>query len=275
MAIFSDLVQLGFDTFPKKPNAPAAPNVNPQAAEQRTAQGNLDTLPTLEEIARGVDTFNLSQRNKALTTAIPGYTNLVAGAGGTLGSWLRGEIPQDVAAQVNRSSAAQALAGGYGGSGMQDTLTARDLGLTSLDLQKAGVSALPSYLGTVGSLAIPKPFDVTSGFLTPGQDIAAEQFNELNRYSQTWLQNQLDALPDPAMAAIAKDVGGIADIAGTALLAWAGGGIGGMIGGAGGASAGAQLGARAGGAGSNESGLFGNLFGSGGGGGGGGMDFSF
>lgn len=185
----------------------------------------------------------------------------MADASGTLGSWLQGQIPADVAGQVGRTDTAKAIAGGYGGSPLANNLTLRDLGLTSLDMQRMGEQALPGFLGNVAGLAVPQPFDVTSGMLTPGQDLSAEQFNEMNRFSQQWLQDRLSSLPDPATAAISKDVGGIADLAGTALLAWAGGGIGGLSGM--GASAGSMLGAQAGGAGPQQGAMFGSIFGGG------------
>lgn len=260
MAIFSDLIQQAMGGFPTIPKAPNAPYVDPQAAQSRTAAGNLSELPTLEQIASGVDTFNLSQRNKALTSAIPGYTNLVADASGTLGSWLQGQIPADVAGQVGRTDAAKAIAGGYGGSPLANNLTLRDLGLTSLDMQRMGEQALPGFLGHVTGLAVPQPFDVTSGMLTPGQDLSAEQWNAMNQFSQQWLQNRLSSLPDPATAAISKDVGGIGDLAGTALLSWAGGGIGGL---AGMGTAGSMLGAQVGGAGPQQGAMFGSIFGGG------------
>lgn len=266
LGIFGDLVIDAMGGFPKKPDVPTAPNVNPQKEQLNTAQGNLAALPTLEEIASGVDSFNLSQRNKALTAAIPGYTNLVAGESGTLGSWMRGEIPNDVIGQVERSGAAHAIEGGYGGSQMATNLTARDLGLTSLDLQGRAMSALPSYLNTVGNLAVPKQFDVTSGFLTPQQDISTQQWNELARFDQQWLNNQLKALPDPATAAIAKDVGGIADVVGTALLTWAGGIGGAAVGGAAGGAAGGALGGQMAGGSGNSPNYLGSIFGSFGGG---------
>ena len=55
---------------------------------------------------------------------------------------LAGQVPADVAQQIARSSAAAGLRGGYAGGGIGRNLTARDFGLTSLDLQKAGSDLL-------------------------------------------------------------------------------------------------------------------------------------
>lgn len=57
-------------------------------------------------------------------------------------SLLNGQIPADVAAQVQNSAAYSSLMGGFGGSNMAHALTARDLGQTSLSLQQQGAANL-------------------------------------------------------------------------------------------------------------------------------------
>lgn len=217
MGLFSDLIQQAMGTFPKKPNVPAAPNVNPQAAQSQSITGNQAALPGLEDLASATNQFNVGQRQSMLESAVPGYRKLTGGASNTLSDWLSGNLSPDVASAVRRNSNARSFAGGYGGSGMADALQARDLGLTSLDLQKMGVSALPGYLGTTAQIGMPRQFDPAAGFISPMEQIEASQWNESNRYGRDWLQNQLDSLPDPARAAIAKDVGGMADTVGSMI----------------------------------------------------------
>lgn len=191
----------------KTPKPYVAPHVDPQAVQQQTNAGNLAALPTLEEIASGVDSFNLAQRNKDLTAAIPGYTSLVADESGTLGSWLKGDPGQAVQDAWERRSVGKSIAGGFGGSDAARNLVSRDFIEGTVGFQKAGMQALPSFLGEIAGLAIPHPFDVTSGFLTPAQGISAQQWNEEQRATQEWLKNRLDALPDPLMAAVGQAVG--------------------------------------------------------------------
>lgn len=255
MGIFGDLVKMGFDSFPKIPDAPDAPYVSPQIAQADSIAGNQAVLPSLQNIGRDINSYNLTERAKALNAGIPDYKRLTGANTSLLEDQLSGKIPDDVAAQVQRRSNSRAYAGGYGGSPAADNLFARDLGLTSMDIQARGQANLPPWLSLMGNLNVPPQFNVEGGFISPGQQIAAQQWNETNRFSQQWLQNQLDSIPDPETAAIANDVAGIADLIGTAALAWAGGAIGGMAGGAAGSTAGSQLGGMMGG-----------------GGGGGGMD---
>lgn len=52
-----------------------------------------------------------------------------------------------------------------------------------------------------------RQFDVTSGFISPTQQISANQWNELYRYKQQALVNEIAALPDPLIAAVGEAVG--------------------------------------------------------------------
>lgn len=203
--------------FPSKPDVPSAPNVDPGVAQRAAVSNNQAALPGLEDLASGVNTFNTAQRRSMVDANIPGYENLTGGASGLLSNWLGGQISPDVASQVSRAAGARAYAGGYGGSGMADNLQARDLGLTSLDLQRAGMSALPGYLNTINNIAVPRQFDPTTEFLSPQEQIAASQWNESNRYSRDWLQNQLNSIPDPYTAAISGDLGQMADTVGSMI----------------------------------------------------------
>jgi hypothetical protein len=51
---------------------------------------------------------------------------------------MKGEVPIDVQQTLARTGAFQALQGGFGGSGMDRAMRARDMGLTSLDMSQTG-----------------------------------------------------------------------------------------------------------------------------------------
>lgn len=191
----------------KRPQVPAAPYVNPQAAQLRTITGNQQALTPLEQLASGVNTFNLGQRQQMVNTAIPGASGLIQTASGNLNDWLHGVIPSDVTASVARSGAARGIESGTPGSPFNANLVARDLGLTSLQLEQGATAALPGYLGGMANLLIPDQFNPASMFLTPGQDMTAEQWNEINRYRQQAVTNEIAAMPDPLFAAVGQAVG--------------------------------------------------------------------
>lgn len=119
-----------------------------------------------QELERQRNQFNAAELQKMLETSIPGYA-----AGQKLRvqnatDFLRGEIPVDVQQQIQRSTTARALEGGYGGSGMGRNLTARDLGLTSVDLMGRGAQ---QFAGIIGST----PMASLANYTWSPQQIAA------------------------------------------------------------------------------------------------------
>lgn len=80
-----------------------------------------------------------------LTTISPEVQALMSQAGKVTSSLLSGAISPDVQAQIERISAEQAIKGGLGMSSQAArNLTARDFGLTSMDLQQKGIEAARS-----------------------------------------------------------------------------------------------------------------------------------
>jgi hypothetical protein len=96
-----------------------------------------------------------------LNQLYPGATTQLGDISKTAGQYIRGQIPSDVQAAVQRATAQQANAGGYAGTGMATNLTARDFGRTSTDLINTGIGMYQGALGTAASM-IP-------GYINPGQ----------------------------------------------------------------------------------------------------------
>jgi hypothetical protein len=117
------------------------------------------------QTAPSIDQANLTQLQTLLNSVMPGYQNVFDQMRGTYGnmlgllpqmqapisSMLAGNVPQDVQDQIRRNAAFTSLIGGSAGAGTGATgaITARDLGLTSLDLTQKG-EALGSNLLTSG-----------------------------------------------------------------------------------------------------------------------------
>lgn len=105
-------------------------------------------LPRAQGISGSINSFNQDQLNAMLEKSIPGYSNIRNQQSGNIQNLLSGTIPDDVLAQIQRSSASRALQGGFGTGGARDSLTARDLGLTSLDLMNQGQGFANSLVGS-------------------------------------------------------------------------------------------------------------------------------
>lgn len=115
----------------------------------------LQQVPYADRLNKVLDLLNQKDNAAFQKTLSSADSNLIRNAGlfgANTGAYLRGEIPKDVADQVRRQSAYKSLVGGYGGSGMSKALTARDFGLTSLDLQKRGGDQLSQELGLAMTL---------------------------------------------------------------------------------------------------------------------------
>jgi len=106
------------------------------------------SLPEAQRITGQVNQGNSAAMRQLLSSGIPGYEGLQAQDLANIGSELRGELPPDVQAAIERATAAHSVAGGYGGTQVGRNLTARDLGRTSLDLMQRGGTDLSRVLQT-------------------------------------------------------------------------------------------------------------------------------
>lgn len=220
MANFLELV------FGQKPKTAPFTPTNLTDEQRKALEGNIANFPQFTELGDLYHDYLSSRFEKDL----PGYADILKKGASTTtqmldqgASMLRGEIPQDVLDQVYRSSAFKSFMGGFGGSQMASGRTARDLGLTSLDLIGRGAN-LASQGGNAAQLwtklAGGTTLDPSSMFTTPAQQAAITQRN--NEMQQQTLQNQfnVDASPDP----VAK---GISDTIMSLVGAYLGGGMGG------------------------------------------------
>lgn len=104
--------------------------------------------PRTRELEAQRNEFARAQLLESLGIQVPGYQEAQAKRAENALALLRGELPPDVAAQVQRQAASRAVSGGFAGSQAARNLTARDLGRTSLALQQAGGQQFANILGT-------------------------------------------------------------------------------------------------------------------------------
>ena len=202
-----------------KGSKPKIPELKPIdfAAEQRQAiQQNIASLEPATELAQKTTAAEQSQLEAQLRRAIPGYDQLVKQAGANIGAALRGEISPEVSAQVQRSTAGRALSGGFGaGSGFGRALTARDLGITSMQLQNQGLAQAQNFIQQQRAFGMTQPFSVSSMFITPAQRVGVMQQQQA-QYNRNLQAAQVAAMPDPTMAAIGSAISSAGGFAGGA-----------------------------------------------------------
>ena len=118
-------------------------------------------------------------------------TTQIGQAMDVISNYLRGEIPQDVKEQIMRNVAESAgagfnpaTAGKAGGFQTSQGQMARNLGLTSLDIQRQGLAAIPSIQGTaqnwqkLAKAFTAEPLDVGRlqlGYQTAGSEVGLQK----------------------------------------------------------------------------------------------------
>lgn len=180
-----------------KPVVPTLSTLNLSTEQQKALTANLQALPGSEQIASQVDLFNQQQINQILESVIPNYQAITGQVSSNIQSLTQGQIPTDVSQAVQRSDAAQAVAGGYSGTQAETNLTARDLGLTSLDLTQQGLASAEGWMKTASSIYQPGMFNVSSMFVSPEQMASFDVGQEQMQFQQQWMSNQIAAMPAP------------------------------------------------------------------------------
>ncbi len=195
----------GNAVFGSKPDvAPFVPT-DLGAEAKKAADANLANQPDIQAV---------------LEKILPGFGQMISqGSKNTL-SLLKGEIPQDVQDAVKRQSAYKAFRGGYGGSQMSNALTARDLGLTSLDLTGRGQNSAQQWAAI--SQGAQAPYT-----LSAGQQADVTTRNSLYDQAVKQFSFNVAAAPDPSAAGLFNLTSAIGSTAASFGMGSALGGIGG------------------------------------------------
>jgi hypothetical protein len=225
---------------------------------------------------------NMKQLQALLSQAMPGYQGVFSSLVGMLpgmqatqanmmtnaNQLLSGQVPTDVQQQIQRNAAYTSMVGGTAGAGLGTTgaITARDLGLTSLDMERQGQAAASAAIsagaGVMGAgtnlisfarnYLMPQPVDPTS--LLPLSDLLnASEWSKSAQFQAN--QAMYTGLANAAAARAGTAVGANS---GASAVSGALGGLSGLLSAGSGSSSG-SLGQ-----------LISGLFSGGGGGGGGG-----
>jgi hypothetical protein len=202
----------------KKMKVPELKPVDFEGEQKKAIGQNIAALQPATELAQKTTSAEQSILEQQLRRAIPGYDQLIAQAGQNIGASLRGEVSQDVQSQLQRSAAGRALGGGFGGgSGMGRALSARDLGLTSMQIQNQGLAQAQSFIQQQRSFGMVQPFSVSSMFVTPNQRIGFLQQQQSAQYGRDMAAAGVAASPDPRMSAIGSALSSAGGFAGGAL----------------------------------------------------------
>lgn len=177
----------------KKVNPPNYTPTDPGTEAGKAIAANQKNLPAATQLASATNEANQNELLKRLREAIPNFDKIQSNVSQNIADQTAGQLPKDVVDLINRSAAAQNVAGGVSGSGFGRNLAPRDLGLTSLQLMQQGFSNANQWLATQRATTIAPQFDVSNMFITPAQQIQATFANNAGQWNVNWLQTQLKA----------------------------------------------------------------------------------
>lgn len=181
---------------PKKVKVPELKPIDFEGEQKKAIGQNIAALQPATELAQKTTSAEQSILESQLRRAIPGYDQLIAQAGQNIGASLRGEVSMDVQSQLQRSAAGRALGGGFGGgTGMGRNLSARDFGLTSMQIQNQGLAQAQNFIQQQRTMGMAQPFSVSSMFITPNQRIGFMQEQQSRQYSRDMAAAQVAAQP--------------------------------------------------------------------------------
>lgn len=206
---------------------------------------NKNNLRGANWLSQSINTFNKGELDRMMQMTVPGYKKSIRLALKNTRSWIKGQVPEDVSDYVENRAAEKANRFGLGSDTVaRRSLTARDLGRTSLDLMREGENSLQRWISTARQNLIPTLHDPMEFLLTPTQytndiiaasNIAGQRAGILtgaqNTATNAYLQGeQAKISADQAMMqALAQ---GLESIAGVAAGGMTGGTAGGSMGGA-------------------------------------------
>jgi len=221
MAVIGSLIKGALGGYGKKPVVPQYTPVDPTEQQRQAVAGNLAVQPEAQKLAGRENQFNLQQLQSMLSSIMPGYQGMQEQIGTNIQAQLRGELPPDVAANIQGQAASRAIGGGYGGSGMHRKLVARDFGATSYQMTQQGLDSASRWMQVSAGVGMPQMMNASSMFLSPEQRVNYAFQNTQSQFQRDWVANQVRAMPDPFRAALGdafiQDEAAIMEMAGSMI----------------------------------------------------------
>lgn len=130
-----------------------AERVDAAKESKKALDYNLSNMGVYTDMAARLTSADTTARLNQLDTINPGWRDERDQAGAVNESWMRGEVSKDVQDVIGRTAAFQSvMSGGYGNGSNTRALSARDLGMTSVDLQMKGQENSRQWQSLMGQL---------------------------------------------------------------------------------------------------------------------------
>lgn len=168
---------------------PIVPELDFFGSYNQTIADNMGLLPGAQKLAGQTNQANLANLTSLFESLDPKYQDTLLTIGETLNRRAKGDIG-DLGEKVARSSAAKQVGAGVAGSPFARDWTARDLGLTTYDVERTATGDMAQWLSHLRKDAMPVPADVRENQINPAKRMEDD-------FNRDWLSAQVTASPDP------------------------------------------------------------------------------
>ena len=155
----------------KKPKIPTYKKVDQTKEQEAGIAANLASFDQAKQLADQTTAADQDRLESVLSRTMPNYKEMLSGAGSAVQNMISGKLATEDQAMYMRQSAERGGALGLAGSGAGRNLTARDLGLSSLQMTQAGLGAFNQLSSNIRQNYTANPMSTSSMFVSPAQRI--------------------------------------------------------------------------------------------------------
>jgi len=209
--------------FKKKPKIPTFKKVDQAKAQQEGIAANLASFSQAKQLADQTTGADQDRLDSMLSRVEPNYRKNLAAASASIGDMLNGRLGFGDQSYAMRQSAERGGALGLAGSGAGRNLTARDLGLTELQVRQQGLNAFNQFSSNLRQNYTVNPMSTAFSYTSPQQYVQnAMQQNQFG-YNAAVGRAQSNAANSwqTRLGGAAQSIGGT--MFGAGLQKWAGG----------------------------------------------------
>ena len=160
---------IGGSLLKKKPKIPTYKPVNQQAAQESAIAANLASFGKASELADMTAQADQERLDSILASIYPQYRETALSAGSAIQDMIAGRLPNQDQQMTMRRAAERSMLGGYANTGAGRNLTARDLGLSSLQMTQAGLGAFNQLSSNVRSNLTVNPMSTAFSYMSVPQ----------------------------------------------------------------------------------------------------------
>lgn len=184
---------IGGSLLKKKPKIPTYKPVNQQASQESAIAANLASFPRARELADMTSQADQERLDSVLASIYPQYRETALSAGGAIQDMIAGRLPFQDQQMTMRRAAERSMLGGYANTQAGRNLTARDLGLSSLQMTQAGLGAFNQLSSNVRSNFTVNPMSTAFSYMSVPQYVQNEIGENQFRYQALVGKRQSDA----------------------------------------------------------------------------------